>query len=227
MGGNRGRLIDAHQRKEAIKLINEAHFLGARKYKACEALGLSVRTVERWEKDKGLLDNRKLVTRIPRNKLSKEQRDMVIAIADNELYSDLPPSKIVPYTSRLLLYPLLSPVFRNHRPSHFLFSRLNHFNLSAYGLQISLPTLNLIRYRIKPTARYEMRSVALFRQHFQLLVEVHFRGAPEREAKPKFRNSAYHKFIFCIQKSLGSFQFVLMNLKMLDGQGLLPIGHRV
>ena len=30
MGGNRGRLIDEHQRKEAIKLINEAHFLGAR-----------------------------------------------------------------------------------------------------------------------------------------------------------------------------------------------------
>ena len=83
------------------------------------------------------------------------------------------------YTSRLLLYPLLSPVFRNHRPSHFLFSRLNHFNLSAYGLQISLPTLNLIRYRIKTKARYEMRSVALFRQHFQLLVEVHFRGAPK------------------------------------------------
>ncbi len=54
-------------------------------------------------------------------------------------------------------------------------------DLSAYGLQFSLPTLNLVRYRIKPKARYEMRSVALFRQHFQLLVEVHFRGAPEDE----------------------------------------------
>jgi len=104
MGGNRGRLIDAHQRKEAIKLINEAHFLGARKYKACEALGLSVRTFERWEKDNGLLDNRKLVTRSPKNKLSKEQRDMVIAIANNELYRDLPPSKIVPLLADSGLY---------------------------------------------------------------------------------------------------------------------------
>jgi hypothetical protein len=104
MGGNRGRLIDEHQRKEAIKLINEAHFLGARKYKACEALGLSVRTVERWEKDNGLFDNRKLVTRRPKNKLSKEQRDMVIAIANNELYRDLPPSKIVPLLADSGLY---------------------------------------------------------------------------------------------------------------------------
>ena len=28
-------------------------------------------------------------------------------------------------------------------------------------------------------SEYEMRSVALFRQHFQLLAEVHFRGAPK------------------------------------------------
>ena len=86
MGGNRGRLIDDNQRKEAIKLIHEAHALGARKYKACAALGLSIRTVERWEKDNGLFDNRKLVKRIPKNKLSKEQRDMIIALANNEVY---------------------------------------------------------------------------------------------------------------------------------------------
>ncbi|NBV29702.1 IS3 family transposase, partial [bacterium] len=138
MGGNRGRLIDDTQRKEAIKLINEAHALGARKYKACAALGLSIRTVERWEKDNGLFDNRKLVKRTPKNKLSKEQRDMVIAIANNELYRDLPPSKIVPLLAdsgqyvasestfyrilreeNQLIHRLRSQPVKHHRPDAF------------------------------------------------------------------------------------------------------------
>jgi hypothetical protein len=38
-----------------------------------------------------------------------------------------------------------------------------------------------MRYHIQPKAQYEMRSVALFRQHFQLLAEVHFRGAPKEK----------------------------------------------
>jgi hypothetical protein len=63
--------------------------------------------------------------------------------------------------------------------SSILLTRLNHFDLTAYGLQISLPTLNPMRCHIEPKAKYEIRSVAFFRQHFQLLAEVHFRGAPE------------------------------------------------
>jgi hypothetical protein len=34
-----------------------------------------------------------------------------------------------------------------------------------------------MRYRIRPKAKYEMRSVALFRWHSQPLAVVHFRGA--------------------------------------------------
>jgi hypothetical protein len=44
---------------------------------------------------------------------------------------------------------------------------------------IPLPTLSLSRYRTKPKAKYEMRSVALFRWHFQPLAVVHFHGALE------------------------------------------------
>ena len=57
-------------------------------------------------------------------------------------------------------------------------TELNHFNLAAYGLQLPVPTLNQMRYHIRLKAQYEMRSVALFRQHLQLLAEVHCRGAP-------------------------------------------------
>jgi hypothetical protein len=42
-------------------------------------------------------------------------------------------------------------------------TELNHFSLAAYGLQFPLPTLNRVRYHTQPKAKYEMRSVALFR----------------------------------------------------------------
>ena len=77
-------------------LIHEACDAGARKHYACDTLALSVRTVERWEKENGYHDKRQLVKRVPANQLSKEQRDMVISTANNETYRDLPPCKIVP-----------------------------------------------------------------------------------------------------------------------------------
>jgi putative transposase len=96
LGGARGRLISVTERQQAMGLISEACKAGSRKRKVCEALGLSVRTLERWEKENGLQDQRKMVKRIPKNKLTKEQRDMVITTANNATYRDLPPCKIVP-----------------------------------------------------------------------------------------------------------------------------------
>lgn len=89
-------MINSCERQQAIDLVSEACKVGARKHKACEVLGLSVRTLERWEKDNGLQDHRQLVTRTPKNKLTQEQRDMVIATANDAVYRDLPPCKIVP-----------------------------------------------------------------------------------------------------------------------------------
>jgi transposase InsO family protein len=77
-------------------LILEACKAGARKRKACELLGLSLRTIERWEKENGLQDRRKLVQRTVKNKLTPEERAMVISTANSVIYRDLPPSKIVP-----------------------------------------------------------------------------------------------------------------------------------
>lgn len=96
MGGSRGRLISPADRKQAVILITEACNAGAGKRKACDTLGLSMRTVERWEKENGLQDQRKLVKRVPMNKLTQEQRNMVISTANNATYRDLPPCKIVP-----------------------------------------------------------------------------------------------------------------------------------
>ena len=43
-------------REEAVSLVREACAQGSRKHKACELLCVTVRTLERWEKEGGLMD---------------------------------------------------------------------------------------------------------------------------------------------------------------------------
>lgn len=97
MGGKRGRLVSESERMQTIELIKEAVENGARKHKACDVLEISVRTLERWEKPNGCLDNRKTAIRpIQANQLSPEERQNVIDTANSAEYRNLPPSKIVP-----------------------------------------------------------------------------------------------------------------------------------
>jgi putative transposase len=77
-------------------MIKEATLAGARRHKSCELLGLTLRTLERWEKQADQRDRRKLVQRKPVNKLTTEQHKMVLAIANSKEYCNLPPSKLVP-----------------------------------------------------------------------------------------------------------------------------------
>ena len=79
----------------AIQLITEAVANGARKHKACEILGITIRSVQRW-KQKGFDDKRKNSTRCPVNKLSEIERARVVEILKSNEFSELPPSQIVP-----------------------------------------------------------------------------------------------------------------------------------
>jgi putative transposase len=81
---------------QAIKLIAEACLAGAIKREACKLLGVSMRTIERWEKHDDLIDKRKQAIRSPVNKLSEVERNTVLAIANSKTYQNLPPCKIVP-----------------------------------------------------------------------------------------------------------------------------------
>ena len=96
MGGKRGRLISAVTRSQMIALIKEASHSGARRHKSCEILGLAVRTLERWEKEQGLIDKRATACRVPVNKLTEVQRTMILITANSALYQHLPVSQIVP-----------------------------------------------------------------------------------------------------------------------------------
>jgi putative transposase len=78
----------------AVELIYEAVTAGARRWKACEVLRISVRTYERW-KGGAHLDRRKGAGRTVKRRLSEVEREAVSGVACSERFADCTPYEIV------------------------------------------------------------------------------------------------------------------------------------
>jgi transposase InsO family protein len=77
-------------------LIEEAVQSGTRLWKACEVIGITVRTYQRWSKDCTRGDARHGPRGKPANSLSEEEKQRIVAIATSEDFRELAPSQIVP-----------------------------------------------------------------------------------------------------------------------------------
>jgi transposase InsO family protein len=75
-------------------LVAEAVTAGARRWKACEMLGIAVRTLERWGDDRE--DGRHGPKSEPANKLSATERRRIIAVATSAEFRDESPKQMVP-----------------------------------------------------------------------------------------------------------------------------------
>ncbi len=84
------------ERHEMSCWIEEARTSGARQLQACNILGLSAKTYQRWQHPDNDQDGRINAVHIPTNKLSEHERQHVISIANEVAYANLSPSKIVP-----------------------------------------------------------------------------------------------------------------------------------
>jgi putative transposase len=73
----------------------EAVRAGARKEKACELLGITVRTLQQWQKY-GTSDRRRGAAKSVPRKLSCEERQEVLDLCATERFRDLTPHEIVP-----------------------------------------------------------------------------------------------------------------------------------
>jgi len=91
-------MISDSDRIIAVELIDEARANGARLKPACDVLGISDRTYQRWTKDGNVKkDQRPIVQRPqPKNKLSQEERTKIIKTVNSPKFADLSPSQIVP-----------------------------------------------------------------------------------------------------------------------------------
>jgi putative transposase len=83
-------------RKEIIALVAESRAAGACQASSCEAIGLSTRTLQRWQLDVLAGDGRSERTQAPANQLSGAERERLLAVANSSQFAHLPPSQIVP-----------------------------------------------------------------------------------------------------------------------------------
>ena len=90
--------MTAHEeRNQVIVLLNESKTAGARQAQACEVLGLSERTLQRWQTGEVVhCDLRPLRDYQPPHKLTEMERAKVLAVANSAEFGHLPPSQIVP-----------------------------------------------------------------------------------------------------------------------------------
>lgn len=103
MGRVRGQMTELEEREEIHLIIVEAIVSGARKSKACEIIGITVRSYQRWRKD-ARADRRKLNKNKPPNALTDEERKLVKDTCCTPEYRDYTPNEIVPRLAEIGLY---------------------------------------------------------------------------------------------------------------------------
>jgi putative transposase len=93
-------MTSTQQRQTLLPLIEQACRDGARLHKACAQIGLSARTVQRWQNPLNTAGDRRietLRTKVePPNKLSPAEREAAMVVLNSDEFKDLPPSQIVP-----------------------------------------------------------------------------------------------------------------------------------
>jgi transposase InsO family protein len=79
----------------AIKLVTEAVKSRATQKQACEVVGITSRTLQNW-RTTGTQDRRKLVKKVPTNKLSQQERDAIVDVCNSKEFKSQAPKQIVP-----------------------------------------------------------------------------------------------------------------------------------
>ena len=92
------------QRDQIIALLGEAMAQGARQDRACAAVCLSERTLQRWQRDAARGDQRPRRLQVPKNKLGTLEREHLLAVANSAEFGHLPPGQIVPRLADRGLY---------------------------------------------------------------------------------------------------------------------------
>jgi len=84
------------ERVQVMTLVAEAIDAGARQDRACAAICLSGRTLQRWQRDRSCGDQRPLRVQTPKNGLKPLERERLLAVVNSTEFGHLPPSQIVP-----------------------------------------------------------------------------------------------------------------------------------
>ena len=92
-------MIGLEDRQEHARNIEATRQAGARLHEACAVVGISARTLQRWNAHRGLEsgDGRPAAVRpTPAHALTEAERSRVLSVANEPRFADVPPARIVP-----------------------------------------------------------------------------------------------------------------------------------
>jgi hypothetical protein len=78
-----------------MELVKQAQASGAGRAACCQVLEVSLRTLERWEKDPEKGDQRRGPDTVAAHGLSEEERRAIVEVSNSSAYRDLSPWQIV------------------------------------------------------------------------------------------------------------------------------------
>jgi transposase len=84
------------ERQDIMTLIKKATEKGARQSKACELIGISAKTCQRWNRPDNTQDKRLEALHEPANKLTEKECQQIIQVSNEPKYANLSADKIVP-----------------------------------------------------------------------------------------------------------------------------------
>lgn len=85
-----------HERGQIIDLVDAAIKAGARQSAACDIIGISAKTIQRWGQPENAGDQRLDTQREPVNKLTELERRGILKVANEPKYADLSPAQMIP-----------------------------------------------------------------------------------------------------------------------------------
>jgi putative transposase len=88
--------VSVEDRQSCIELVREAKADGARRQASCAVLEVSLRTVQRWEKEPEQGDQRRGPVSQCAHALSEEEKQAIVKASSSPEYRDLSPWQIVP-----------------------------------------------------------------------------------------------------------------------------------
>jgi putative transposase len=86
----------SNERAGIVTLVSQTCDCGARQESACNIIGISSKTFQRWTGNSNKKDGRLDPKHSPNHKLTELERQRIIKVVNEPEYSNLPPCQIVP-----------------------------------------------------------------------------------------------------------------------------------
>jgi putative transposase len=126
----------SNERTGIVTLVTQACDYGATQENACNIIGISSKTFQRWTRNSNKQDGRLEPNHSPKHKLTELERKRIIKVVNEPEYSNLPPCQVVPRLADTGVYIASEASFYRVLKAH---NQLKHREKSKPARQVYKP----------------------------------------------------------------------------------------